>query len=260
MRRIDSCGLVTRDAVAKIGEIGSVGTLFALDECDVDIKVPDETERRYATIEVTLGPVDDSRVALRTGNFPVYETYPGSCDLPAAAEPVAAAWCPAPAQTRPTVRADRADLRRELRLPRRLARAIAPRVESLQLPIRDAVATYPAALAERDPCQVLSVVGAEVDHWDINRSRPYECDFGVWRNGYDDVVPMQVTLEPQLFDMATETRQRRDRDGVELFVDETYCSAAAFLGVERSRGPPRRVCGRRSAERLAASRRYRRSK
>ena len=108
----------------------------------------------------------------------------------------------------------------------RLARAIAPRIESLQLPIRDAVATYPAALAERDPCQVLSVVGAEVDHWDINRSRPYECDFGVWRSGYDGVVPMQVTLEPQLFDMATETRERRERDGVELFVDETYCSAA----------------------------------
>ena len=115
----------------------------------------------------------------------------------------------------------------------RLARAIAPRIESLQLPIRDAVATYPAALAERDPCQVLSVVGAEVDHWDINRSRPYECDFGLWRSGYDGVVPMQVTLEPQLFDMATETRAQRD--GVELFVDETYCSAVAFLGAPMQR-------------------------
>lgn len=112
----------------------------------------------------------------------------------------------------------------------RLARAIAPRIESLQLPIRDAVATYPAALAERDRFQVLSVVGAEVDHRDINRSRPYECDFGLWRSGYDGVVPMQVTLEPQLFDMATETRERRERDGVELFIDETCCSAVAFLG------------------------------
>ena len=117
----------------------------------------------------------------------------------------------------------------------RLARAIAPRIESLQLPIRDAVATYPAALAERDACQVLSVVGAEVDHWDINRSRPYGCDFGLWRSGYDGVVPMQVTLEPQLFDMATETRERRERDGVELFIDETYCSAVAFLGAPMQR-------------------------
>ena len=69
MRRIDPCGLVTRDAMAKIGEIGSVGTLFALEECDVDIKVPGETERRYATFEVTLAPADDARVALRAATF-----------------------------------------------------------------------------------------------------------------------------------------------------------------------------------------------
>ena len=41
---------------------------------------------------------------------------------------------------------------------------------------------------------------------------------------------MQVSLEPRLFDMATETRQRRDHRGVELFVDETQCSAVAFVG------------------------------
>src|SRR5512133_2896642 len=55
MRRIDPCGLLTRDELAKVGEIGSVGTLFALDECDVDIKVSGQTHRRYASIEVMLG-------------------------------------------------------------------------------------------------------------------------------------------------------------------------------------------------------------
>jgi hypothetical protein len=39
IRRIDPCGLLTRDDLAKVGEIGSVGTLFAFDECDVDVPV-----------------------------------------------------------------------------------------------------------------------------------------------------------------------------------------------------------------------------
>jgi hypothetical protein len=52
MRRIDPCGLLTREAMAKGGEIGSVGTLFALNECDVDIKVPGEANRHYASIEL----------------------------------------------------------------------------------------------------------------------------------------------------------------------------------------------------------------
>ena len=114
-------------------------------------------------------------------------------------------------------------------------RAVAPRIESSQLPVRDAVATYPAALAERDPCQVLSVVGGEVDHWDINRTRPYECDFGIWRNGFPEVVPMQVTLEPQIVDIATDGRERRDRNGVEIYIDTAYCSAIAFVGAPMQR-------------------------
>jgi len=111
---------------------------------------------------------------------------------------------------------------------KRIVRAIAPPVESQQLPVRDAVGTYPAPLAERDPCQVLSVIDAEVDHWDIDRSRPYECDFAV-RDGAD-VVAMKVSLEPTMFDLATETRQHRDRDGIELLVDDTFCSTVAFVG------------------------------
>jgi hypothetical protein len=113
MRRIDPCGLLTRDALAKIGEIGSVGTLFVLDECDVDIKVPGEANRRYASIEVILNRMAGQPVAFLAGG----------------------------------------------------------------LPVRDAVAVYPSALAERDPCQVLA-----------------------------------------------DTRQRRERDGVELLVDARWSS------------------------------------
>ena len=228
MRRIDPCGLLTRHALTKVGEIGSVGTLFALDECDVDIKVPGEANRRYASIEVILSRIAGQPVAFLAGGLPVYETYPGSCDylLPLNLSLLPGAQ-PLRQPDQPFVRVGLiADDNCEF--AQRLARAIAPTVESSRLPVRDAIAAYPSALAERDPCQVLSVVAAEVERWDVIRSRPYECNFGI--SSGDDVVPIQVSLEPKMYDMATETRQRREQDGVELLVDQTFCSTVAFVG------------------------------
>jgi hypothetical protein len=227
-RRVDPCGLLTREAMAKIGEIGSVGTLFALDECDVDIKVPGEAHRRYASIEVIFNRMAGQPVAFLAGDLPVYETYPGSCDylLPLNLSLLPGAQ-PLRQPEQPFVRVGLiAD--ENCDFAQRLARAIAPVVESLRLPVRDAVAVYPSALAEHDPCQVLSVVASEVERWDVTRSRPYECHFGISRG--KDVVPIQVSLEPRNYDMATETREHRERDGVELLVDPVYCSAVAFVG------------------------------
>jgi hypothetical protein len=73
MRRIDPCGLLTRDVLAKVGEIGSVGTLFALDERDVDIKVPGESDRRYVSVEVIVNRLVGQPVAFSAGDLPVYE-------------------------------------------------------------------------------------------------------------------------------------------------------------------------------------------
>lgn len=227
MRRIDPCGLLTRDALAKVGEIGSVGTLFAFDECDIDVKVPGETDRRYFSIEVILTRISQP-VAFLAGDLAVYEDYPGSCNY---LLPLNLSLLPG---AQPLRRPDQPYVRVGLigdddcDFAKRLVSAIAPRVESLQLPIRDAVAVYPAVLAERDPCQVLSVVGADIDHWDINGSRPHECVFGLRRGG--DVVPLQVSLEPQVYDMINETRQHRDRDGVELLINDVFCSTVAFVG------------------------------
>jgi hypothetical protein len=233
MRRIDPCGLLTREALAKVGEIGSVGTLFALDECDVDVKVPGETDRRYASIEVILDRHGGQSVAFLAGGLPAYESFPGSCNylLPLNLSLLPGAQ-PLRSPDQPFVRIGLIG-DEDCGFAQRLVRAVAPLLESLQLPVRDAVAAYPVALAERDPCQVLSVLGGELDRWDIGRSRSYECNFAVKRRG--DVVPVQVSLEPQLFDMTTETRERRDRDGVEIFVDQSYCSAVAFLGPQMQR-------------------------
>jgi hypothetical protein len=233
LRRIDPCGLLTREALAKIGEIGSVGTLFALDECDIDIKMPGEANRRYVSIEVVLNRLAGQSVAFLAGGLPVYETYPGSCDY---LVPLNLSVLPG---ARPLRQPDQPFVRVGLiadencEFAQRLARAIAPAVESLRLPVRDAVAVYPSALAERDPCQVLSTVAAEVERWDITRSRPYECNFGLSRG--NGVVPIQVSLEPKMYDLATETRQHLERNGVDLLVDPTFCSTVAFVGAPMQR-------------------------
>jgi hypothetical protein len=227
MRRIDPCGLVSRDSLAQIGEIGSVGTLFAFDECDVDIKVPGESKRRYVSVEVILSHIGQP-VAFLAGDLPVYEEFPGSCEylmplnlsLLPGAEPLRIS-------DQPFVRVGLI-AESDCDFVQRLVRAVAPRVQSLQFPVRDAVSTYPFALAERDPCEVLAVLGDDVDDWDISRSRPYECAFSITRSG--DVVPIRLSLKPQLFDITNETRQYHDRDGAKIYVDETYCSAVTFVG------------------------------
>jgi len=48
-----------------------------------------------------------------------------------------------------------------------------------------------------------------------------------------------VSLEPKMYDMATETREHRERDGVELLVDPVYCSAAISSAPARSSSGPR---------------------
>jgi hypothetical protein len=233
MRRIDPCGLLTRDSLAKTGEIGSVGTLYALNECDVDIKVPGEAHHRYASIEVILNRMVGQPVAFLAGGLPVYESYPGSCDylLPLNLSLLPGAQ-PLRQPDQPFVRVGLI-AEENCDLAQRLARAIAPAVESPWLPVRDAVAVYPSPLAERDPCQVLSVVAAEVERWDVTRSRPYKCNFGISRG--NDVVPIQVSLQPKMYDISTETRQQRNRDGVALFIDLRYCSAVAFVGTPMRR-------------------------
>jgi hypothetical protein len=233
MRRIDPCGLLTRDSLAKTGEIGSVGTLYALNECDVDIKVPGEAHHRYASIEVILNRMVGQPVAFLAGGLPVYESYPGSCDylLPLNLSLLPGAQ-PLRQPDQPFVRVGLI-AEENCDLAQRLARAIAPAVESPWLPVRDAVAVYPSPLAERDPCQVLSVVAAEVERWDVTRSRPYKCNF--WISRGNDVVPIQVSLQPKMYDISTETRQQRNRDGVALFIDLRYCSAVAFVGTPMRR-------------------------
>jgi hypothetical protein len=217
LRRIDPCGLLTRDDMAKVGEIGTVGTLFAFDECDVDVKVAGEAARWFLSIQLDLANVGA-----------VEETSPGSCEylmpLPLSRLPGAH---PLPGPEQPAVRIGLIS-QHNCVLVEKVVHAIEPRIASLRLPIRDAVGAYPAPLAERDPCQVQSAL--HVASWNVHASRAYSCALAL-----GDGTPVRVTLQPELFDQETDTRARRSRDGVDVYVDTAGCAATAFVGPQMQR-------------------------
>ncbi len=229
IRRIDVCGLLNTDALAKIGEVGSLSTLFALDECDAQVKLPGRPEPRFVTVQLDMTHTDGP-VAFQVGGAPVYETAPGSCDF---LTPLDLAQLPGAARLR---KPDQPFLRIGLigepdcELTNKVAGAIAGWVTGAPLPPRDAAAVYPVALAERDPCEVLSVLAGDVDHWNISSSRPYQCEFGVWRDGYPEVVSMRLSLEPKMVDLVTVGADHRVIDGADVYLDKTFCSASVFVG------------------------------
>lgn len=229
IRRVDICGLVDREALAKIGEITSVGTLFALDECDMDIKLPGSTARKFISVQLELSRVDRP-AAFRVDGVPVYASAAGSCEY---LIPIDMSHLPGATRlSKPDQPFLHVNMIAETdcSLVERAVRAVAARVVDELLPPRDGAAVYPAALAERDPCEVLAVIAGDVDHWDVSRTRAYTCEFGVWRDGYPDVVPMRVSLEPRIVDITTEGRELRKSDGADVYVDTTFCSAVTFVG------------------------------
>jgi hypothetical protein len=234
MRRIDVCGLVTRNALANVGEPGSVGTLFAFNECDLDLKVPGETARKFISVEVKLSR-PGSAVAFRVGDTPIYQSGRSSCQylVPLDLSRLPGAH-PMHKPEQPFIQVG-GIAQEDCGVAMRVAQAVAQSVATAPLPPRDAVAAYPAALAERDPCQVLAVVAADVDHWDIAASQPHKCDFSIWRTGFRDVLPMQVNLQPEPVDFATQGRDRRERDGVEVYFDRKFCTAVSFVGAPMQR-------------------------
>lgn len=229
IRRIDVCGLTDRQSLAKIGEISSLGTLYALDECDVEIKMPGAAAGRYVSVEVTMDRVTAPPV-FRAGPTPIYETAKDSCEY---LIPLDLSELPG---AEPLHKPDQPYLRigslgaSDCGLTKKVGAAVAERVAEGRLPARDGAAVYPAPLAERDPCEVLPLLGVEVDDWDVSRTLPYQCEFGIWRAGYADVLSVRVALEPKIVDIATEGRQHQVRDGADIYLDATFCSAVSFVG------------------------------
>ncbi|MBI3225084.1 MAG: hypothetical protein HYZ39_08500 [Mycolicibacterium cosmeticum] len=211
LRRVDPCDLLTRAALARVGEIGSVGTMFAFGECDVDIKVAGDSARRYLSVEVELGTLD--RAACQYVAPLLLARLPGAPPLPGPVQPVVRI---SPITDQACAFADQ------------VGRSAAPILNANRPPIRDGVSAYPVALAERDPCEILQVMpGAR---WDVGATRPHLCAVTL-----TDGTAVRLTLAPQLFEPDTDTRSQHSRDGVDVFVDTQFCAASVFVGAPMRR-------------------------
>jgi hypothetical protein len=235
LRRIDVCGLLTRDAMAKVGELVSVATMFTFNECDMEIKLAGASGHKLVSVELVMTRSPGNVVAFWIGDTPVYKTIPGGCQylVPLDLSTLPGAG-PLHKPEQPFVRigliADE-----DCGLAERITDALAQRMRIAPLPARDGAAVYPSPLAERDPCEVLGVIGADVEHWDIDAAQPHECQFGVWHAGLGHAVSIQLQLQPKLVDTATAGRERSQRDGVEVYIDRTFCSALSFVGPKMQR-------------------------
>jgi hypothetical protein len=227
MRRIDVCGLLNRDMV---GEINSVSTLYAFNECDADVKVSGVAGRRFVTVEVVMTVVPGNVVAFRVGGTPVFEDASDGCGY---AIPLDLSRLPGAGPLRmprqPFVRVGMLD-DGDCGIAKRTADAIAGRLLTTPLPVRDGAAIYPVVLAERDPCEVLGVLGAEVDHWDIAIAQPHDCHFGFWRPAMSERASLEVQLQPVLMDTISDGRELQRRDGIEFYLDRSRCIAVSIVG------------------------------
>ncbi len=233
LRRIDVCGLTDRAALARIGEIQSLGSLFALNQCDVEIKMPGRPAPSYlsATLELTA---PDGPEVLSVSGLPVSEAYDGACEylipIDLAALPGAA---PLFGPQQPHLRVSMVAAP-DCATVRRAVSVLAARVADGPLPLRDGAAAYTTSLAERDPCEILAALPAgDVGYWNVPGTGPYRCEFGMARDSGD--LAMVLSLRPRLVDAGVEGRELVRIDDTELFLDRRSCSALVFVGPQLQR-------------------------
>jgi hypothetical protein len=180
MRRIDVCGLLSGGTLAKIGELVSVGTTLAFDECDAELKVSGGA-RRFLSVTLATSPRDPLSFCGVTVPLPL-SALPGAPALPDGMQPMV--WVELIVDT-------------DCQLERRIGDGLAARLRTVALPPRDAAALYQSPLAERDPCEVLTMLDGN-KAWDVFGSKPYQCRLKV------DGTGVVVQLQPQYVDARQE--------------------------------------------------------
>jgi len=219
LRRVDVCGLLTDDALAKVGEIVSYGTFFDFDDCDAQLKVSGSGAPRLVSAELQMSRTLGKPPAFEVGHTGVVagescswlmpvplSRMPGAPPLPTSAQPIVILS---------EVGGDDCDFTKPI------ATALATRLDSGTLPPRDAAASYLVRLAERDPCEVVSALAGQVADWKVRDSQAYHCQFTM-----RDTV-LDVGLRPQI--VGTQGVQRIDAAGTEAYLDPASCSAVAFV-------------------------------
>lgn len=234
LRRVDVCGLVDQTTLAKIGELGSLATLYAFEECDFAVKLPGDAEPRFLTVILELTRPDQPE-SFRVGAVPVYPAGPVSCDY---LVPFDLSRLPGASTPRGP---DQPHLRvgmlggQDCAVAARLATAVGQAISSGALPARDGAARYSVPLAEQDPCAVLAVLSDQVERWDIAESRPYTCEFNM-RDDDGQVLRMRVRLQPKIVDIVSEDSEHRMlQDGNVLYLDGERCTATVFVGAAMQR-------------------------
>ncbi|WP_199254401.1 hypothetical protein [Mycolicibacterium mengxianglii] len=233
LRRVDVCGLVGRDGLARIGEIHSSGTFLEFDECDVDVKIPGVAAPRYISATVELAQPQGPEVG-RDPGVQVREAVPGACEY---LVPIDLAALPGagrlPGRQQPHLRIGMV-AEPDCAAVARVASALGARLTHTPLPVRDGAATYTTALAERDPCEVLAVLDGldswDIDSWDIAGGEPYRCAFGMTRGPGTAAVPVQLSLRPRVVDAGIDGRELVRTPDAEVYLDRQLCTALVFVG------------------------------
>jgi hypothetical protein len=175
IRRIDVCGLLTGGTLAKVGELVSVGTNLAFDECDAELKVSGGA-RRFLSVTLAIAPRDPPPFCGATMPLPL-SGLPGAPPLPRGMQPTV--WIELVVDT-------------DCKLEKKVGDGLAARLASGTLPPRDSAALYSSPLAVRDPCEVLTVLDG-VRAGDVYGSAPHRCQLELHGNG------IQVRLQPESF-------------------------------------------------------------
>lgn len=231
LRRTDPCGFTTPSALARIGEIGSTGTTFDFNHCELDVKVPGDADPKIVSVIVGMAPIGDEDPVFTVGDLPVYpydDVYCGlQMPLPLAEQPGAP---PLNTPDQPVLQLAEQIAEQGCEFIEELAKAVAVNViafDPARLPARDALAVFPVRAAERDPCAVLGGLDG-VAAWDADMTQPYACAFTLSRDGVD--VDVQLLMKPRSPKSSEGGYFKEERDGAEVYVGHEYCSAIAYLG------------------------------
>lgn len=233
IRRTDPCGFTTREALARIGEVLSAGTMFEFNSCELEVKVAGSADAKLISVAVAMAEVGEATPVFTIGDLPVYPFFDAGCGLQV---PLPLNDLPgAPALTtseQPYLQLAELVSQQGCEFIEEFTKAVVVAMIPEQLPLRDALAVYPVRAAEYDPCAVLEELDG-VTSWDSRTELPYLCAFTLRRDESD--VDVRMVMKPRSPKDSERDFLPEERDGIRVYVSPEYCAAIAYVGDELAR-------------------------